>query len=101
MQMKHPRCRWHEIDSRCESRDGLELSPSGSNACPIGTARTRLTRSTDFPWGTTERRSPRRRAAALHGRTTRSRLSERSTRLLGRDALAADRLLPRRDDTTS
>jgi hypothetical protein len=101
MQMKHPRCRWHDVDGPCEPRDASQRSASDSGLFPTGLTRTRLTRSTTFPWGTTERRSPRRLAAVLHGRTTRTHLAQRSSRLLGRDAVAAHRRTPRRDDTAS
>lgn len=86
MQMKHPRCRRHEIDAY-----GLAEVPQVARCqtgVPVGVTRTRQTRSGSWPWGAPERTTPRprRRGMARHGSVTRRHLTQRSMRLFGRAA---------------
>jgi hypothetical protein len=90
MEMKHPRCRRHGADGP-HVLHRLDRAPRVipcEGLVPAGISRTRLTRSSEWPWGAPERRSPRprRRAAARHGSVTRRHLAQRSSRLFGRAA---------------
>jgi hypothetical protein len=83
MQMKHPRCRQHGIDTF-----GLAEAPHVARCqtgVPGDVTRIRMTRSGQWPWGARERRSPRprRRGIARHGSVTRRHLTQRSSRLFG------------------
>lgn len=88
MQMKHSRCRQHGLDAPNEHKP-LQRDLTGQTTYfSSHLDRIRLTRSNTSPWGAPERRTPRRRGAAAHGRTGRAQLARRSSRLLGRGGVA-------------
>jgi hypothetical protein len=84
MQMKHPRCRQHGIDTYSLA-ETPQVARCLTGLVPADVTRTRLTRSSEWPWGARERRSPRprRHGIARHGSVTRRHLSQRSSRLFG------------------